>query len=334
MSSTLDRNWLPILNKYWEPSPVRSIIELIITGVPFVALWLLALWSLSISYWLTLAISIPASGFLVRLFLIQHDCGHGAFFRKRITNDWVGRVLGVFSLTPYYLWRKQHATHHAGSGNLHHRGIGDIDTLTVVEYQAKSPMGRFGYRVYRHPLVLFAIGPAYNFWLRQRLPMGFMRAGWRYWASAMTTNLAIFLVIGVLIYFIGFGRFLAVHVPISLIATSIGVWLFYVQHQFEDTYWSQNPDWKLQDAALKGSSHYDLPLILRWFTANIGVHHVHHLNARIPYYRLTEVLRDFPELADVSRLTLRESFKCINLGLWDETQQKLIPFRQANISQG
>jgi omega-6 fatty acid desaturase (delta-12 desaturase) len=219
--------------------------------------------------------------------------------------------------------------HHAGSGNLDQRGMGDIDTLTLAEYKKLSGLGRFGYRVYRHPFVLFGIGPAYNFWIRQRLPFGFMGAGWRYWASAMGTNLAILSACAAMISLVGWKPFLMVHLPITVVATSIGVWLFYVQHQFEDTFWSRDPAWKLQDAALLGSSHYDLPPILRWFTANIGVHHVHHLNARIPYYRLQQVLRDHPELTGIRRLTLKDSLRCIPLALWDEDRQKLISFAEA-----
>ncbi len=323
------REWLPLLTRYWQPSVTRSALELAITFVPFIALWAAAYWALSISYWLTLAISIPAGGFMVRLFLIQHDCGHGAFFARKKVNDWVGRILGVFTLTPYYVWRRAHAAHHAGSGNLDRRGLGDIDTLTVKEYQGLSRLGRFGYRLYRHPLILFGLGPAYNFLLRQRLPLGYMRAGWRYWISAMGTNVVMALVIAVLIYFVGLGPFLLVHLPIAIIATSIGVWLFYVQHQFEDTVWARTGEWTVQEAALYGSSHYDLPGILRWFTANIGVHHVHHLCSKIPYYRLQQVLRDYPELAALKRMTLMQSFGCIRLGLWDENQQRLISFAEA-----
>lgn len=320
------KNWIPILAQYWKPDMWRSISEIFITLVPFLLFWTAAWAALSISYWLTLALSIPTAGFMVRLFLIQHDCGHGAFFQKRSLNDWVGRALGVFSLTPYYVWRRAHALHHAGSGNLAKRGMGDIETLTLAEYRELSPMGRFGYRLYRHPLVLFGIGPAYNFWIRQRLPVGFMSSGWRYWLSAMGTNLAIIAVAGGVIYLVGFGPFLLVHLPVTIIATSAGVWLFYVQHQFEDTFWRQDKDWDLQDAALMGSSFYDLPPVLRWFTANIGIHHVHHLNARIPYYRLPQVLLDHPELTNIRRLTLKDSLACVHLGLWDEDRQKMISF--------
>lgn len=323
------RDYMQLLAKYRQPDHFRSVLELIITVCVFFALWAAAWWSLSISYWLTLLISIPAGGFLVRFFLIQHDCGHSAFFRNRATNDWVGRVLGVFTMTPYADWKRTHAGHHATTGNLDKRGMGDIDTLTVREYQAKSALGRLGYRLYRHPLVMFGIGPSYNFMLRNRVPYGLFQADKRYWISAMGTNIAMAMVFGSMIYAVGAGHFLMIHVPVMLTAASIGVWMFYVQHQFEDTVWAGNDDWDLPEAALYGSSHYDLPAVLRWLTANIGIHHVHHLNSRIPYYRLPQVLKDFPELAAVRRLTIAESFACVKLRLWDESQHKMVPIPAA-----
>ena len=226
------------LTRYREPDHMRSVIELIITGVLFVVFWVAAWWALSISYWLTLAISVPAGAFLVRLFLIKHDCGHGAFFRRRIFNDWVGRVIGVLTLTPYDVWRRKHAIHHATSGNLDKRGTGDIDTLTVKEYRALPRLRRIVYRLYRHPLIMFGVGPAYHFLLRNRLPLGFSHADRRYWISTMGTNATIALVAGIMIYFLGAAPFLLVQLPITLLAASIGIWLFYVQHQFEDTVWA------------------------------------------------------------------------------------------------
>ncbi len=324
------RDLLRALARYREPDHGRSAFELIITVVPFVGLWVAAWWAFSISYWLTLAIAVPAAAFLVRLFLIQHDCGHGAFFRRRNINDWVGRVLGVFTLTPYYVWRCDHATHHATSGNLDKRGVGDIDTLTVKEYMALPRRRRIAYRVYRHPLVMFGIGPVCQFLLRNRLPLGFKTAGSRFWISTIGTNVAIALVAGIMIYLIGAGPFLLVQLPITLLASSIGVWLFYVQHQFEDTFWDGSETWDAHDAALYGSSHYDLPGVLRWITANIGVHHVHHLSSRIPYYRLPQVLRDFPEFAQIRRITLMQSLVCAKLRLWDEDQRKLVSFTEAH----
>ena len=291
------------------------------------------LWAiLDSGYWLCLLFALPAAGFVLRLFMIQHDCGHGAFFRRRLANDWVGRVIGVVTLTPYDLWRRAHAIHHASSGNLNRRGIGDIDTLAVSEYLALSQWHRLKYRLYRHPIVMFGVGPAYLFILRHRLPMGLMRGGWEAWLSTMATNVAIAIMVATMIWLVGFGPFLLVHLPIMLLADSVGVWLFYVQHQFEDTFWAHDEGWSLHEAALHGSSHYDLPNVLRWFTANIGVHHVHHLCSRIPYYRLQQVLRDHPQLAAVGRITLFQSFRCVRMVLWDERRRRLVSFRQVHAS--
>ena len=318
---------------YRIPSHSRSIAELVITAVPLAALWMAAWFTFWLGYaWATPLIAIPAAGFLVRLFMIQHDCGHGTFFSHRRANDWVGRVIGVLTMTPYDFWRRTHAVHHASAGNLDRRGIGDVDTLTVREYRALSRWGRLKYRLYRHPLVMFGLAPAYLFLLRQRLPVGLMHHGWQPWGSTMATNLAIALIVAMLVWFIGLKAFLLVHLPIMLLAAAVGVWLFYVQHQFERTTWERDGAWSLHDAALHGSSHYDLPALLRWFTANIGLHHVHHLCSRIPYYRLPRVLRDYPELRDIGRLTLRESLRCVPLALWDEERNRLVSFRQAAAS--
>lgn len=321
------RDWLGLLDPYRKPQIKRSILELIATAVPLAVLWVLAWLALSVSVWLTLLLSIPAAGFLVRLFLIQHDCGHGSFFRKRATNDWCGRILGVLTLTPYDVWQRSHSVHHASTGNLDLRGVGDIKTLTVSEYRALPLWRRMMYRTYRHPLVLFGIGPAYQFLIEHRLPRGYWTSGWKFWVSSMATNAGIALFVVLMIWLVGAKPFLMVHLPIVLLASSIGVWLFYIQHQFEDAHWETSPDWNLHEAALHGSSHYDLPGPLRWMTANIGVHHIHHLCARIPYYRLSEVLRDYPELADVQRITLFESFRYANLQLWCTEQKRLISFR-------
>ncbi len=325
-----DARALPqILARYRVPSPARSIVELVITVAPLVLLWFLIWATLDLGYWLGLLLALPAAGFLVRLFMIQHDCGHGAFFRLRRTNDWVGRVIGVLTLTPYDFWRRTHAVHHSTSGNLDRRGIGDIDTLTVREYLARSRWGRLRYRLYRHPAVMFGLGPAYLFILQHRLPVGLMRGGWQPWLSTMATNAAIAVIVAAMIWLIGIGPFLLVHLPIMLLAASAGVWLFYIQHQFETTVWARDGAWNLQEAALHGSSHYALPGPLRWFTANIGVHHIHHLCSRIPCYRLPLVLRDHPDLEAIGRLTLFQSVRCARLVLWDDGRQRLVSFREA-----
>ena len=323
------RDWMRVLSTYREPIFWRSVWELGVTVVPFFALWAASWWALSISFWLSLPISVVTAGFLVRLFLIQHDCGHGAFFRKKPVNDWVGRVLGVLTLTPYDVWRKTHAIHHAASGNLDERGMGDIHTMTVREYEEASVWKKIEYRLYRHPITLFVFAPVYLYLFQNRLPVGLMKAGWVYWLSAMGTNVAIGLLAGTMIWLVGLVPFLQIYLPTTLIAAAIGMWLFYVQHQFEETHWDEKADWQVHEAALYGSSHYDLPGVLRWMTANIGVHHVHHLYARIPFYRLQQVLRDHPSLGEVRRLTLWESFSCVKLQLWDENRRRLVSYAEA-----
>ena len=325
------RDWTRILARYRDPNLARSLFEIAVTLVPFVAIWF-AMWALlERGYWLALLLAVPGAGFLVRLFMIQHDCGHGAFFQDRRVNDWVGRAIGILTLTPYDLWRRSHASHHATTGNLDRRGIGDIGILTLEEYRARNAWGRLTYRAYRHPVVMFVLGPAHLFLLQHRLPVGFMRGGLLPWASTMTTNAGLVATISVFIWLIGLKSFLLVQLPITLLAASIGVWLFYVQHQFEETSWDNDCDWNLHEAALRGSSYYELPGILRWFTANIGMHHVHHLYSRIPYYRLPQTLRDNPELKSISRLTLRESFRCVRFTLWDESRRRMITFREAGL---
>jgi omega-6 fatty acid desaturase (delta-12 desaturase) len=300
-----------------------------VTVVPLGMLWLAAVFLVRAEIWMGLLLTIPAGAFLVRLFLIQHDCGHGSFFRGRTANGWVGRVIGVFTLTPYEAWRRSHAHHHAGTGNLDRRGIGDLDTMTAAEFRA-LPRGRqWLYRIYRHPLMLFGVGPVYQFLICHRFPSGPARRSWRPWLSTMGTNLAIVTLGSAMIWMLGASTFLLVQVPITLIAALIGVWLFYVQHQFEDTTWDRNGDWNFHQAALHGSSHYDLPPVLRWLSANIGVHHVHHLCSAIPFYRMPDVLRACPELRSVGRLGLRESFGLTALALWDERSRRMISFREA-----
>ena len=322
------RDWVKVLATYREPSAWRSWFELGVTLGPFVVLWALAWWSLSFSGWLALGISIVNAAFLLRLFTIQHDCGHGAFFKNRTLSDWIGRAIGVLTLTPYDVWRRSHAIHHSASGNLGRRGMGDINTLTVAEYQARSPLKRFMYRLYRHPIVMFGLGPGYIFFLQNRLPLGFMAKA-KYWLSAMGTNIGILAALLIIFYFGGLMPILLIFVPSTLLAATAGVWLFYVQHQFETTHWEDEEDWDIHDAALHGSSHYVLPRALQWLSANIGIHHVHHLYSRIPFYRLPEVLRDHAALAEGNRMTIKESLANARLHLWDEQSKRLLSFREA-----
>lgn len=320
--------WVRVLAKYREPDTLRSTWELAVTLGPFVVLWGLAWWAMSVSYVLTLLLSLCNAAFLLRLFCIQHDCGHGSFYTNKQVSDWLGRILGVLTLTPYDVWQRSHAIHHGASGNLTRRGMGDIHTLTVTEYQALSPYNRLMYRLYRNPVVLFGFGPGYLFLLQNRLPLGMMGQV-KYWVSAMGTNVAILLSLSLMLYFGGVMPILLIFLPSTLLAATAGVWLFYVQHQFEHTHWDEEQDWQVHEAALHGSSHYVLPSVLQWLSANIGIHHVHHLYSRIPFYRLPEVLRDHAELAESNRMTIRESLATARLHLWDEKTRRLLSFRQA-----
>jgi omega-6 fatty acid desaturase (delta-12 desaturase) len=327
------RDWALALKPYRQADMGRATLELAVTFPPFAALWAAMVIASSHGLsWLSFALAPFAAGLLVRLFMIQHDCGHGAFFPNKQANEWVGRAIGVLTMTPYDLWRRSHAIHHATSGNLDRRGIGDIDTLTVREYFARSWRGRLAYRLYRHPLVMFGIGPAYVFLIENRLPLGFMRKGAMPWLSTMSTNAGILLAAGLLIWAVGLAPVLIVHLPIVVIGATAGVWLFYVQHQFEGTTWERSATWSQPEAALHGSSLYELPPPLDWVSGNIGIHHVHHLSSGIPFYRLQTVLRDHPELGAVSRLSLKDSLGCVRLALWDEQNRRLVSFREARAS--
>jgi omega-6 fatty acid desaturase (delta-12 desaturase) len=322
------RTWNEILGPYKRPNAGRSTFQLVSTSLLFFAGWAAMAWSLGVSYWLTLLLAFPTAGLLVRLFIIQHDCGHGAFFRSGKLNNAVGAVLGVLTLTPYQYWRRCHAIHHATSGDLDRREMGDITTLTVDEYLALSFWGRLKYRLYRNMFVLLVVGPFFEFAIRQRLPLDTPMSWKREWMSVLGTNVSLAAVLLVMAQTLGLGAFALVHMPVLLISGGLGIWLFYVQHQFEDTYWEHHEGWDYYRAGIEGSSYYDLPAVLHWFTGNIGYHHVHHLSSRIPNYRLRECLEENPELSKVTRITVRESLRCARLKLWDEKQRRLIGFRE------
>ena len=307
----------------------RSITQLLVTAVAFVALWLGMWLSLDHGYWITLLLALPAAGFLVRLFIIQHDCGHGSYFRSRRANDIVGRVLGVITLTPYDYWKRAHATHHAMSGNLDGRGVSDIDTLTVKEYRALTRWRRLVYRLFRHPLVLFGLGPGYLFVITHRLPLELPLLRTGLWRGVMATNVAITGLLVALAVLIGPIALTMIHLPLVLLGSATGVWMFFVQHQFEDTYWERGENWDFVQAALRGSSYYRLPGVLQWMTGHIGLHHVHHLSSKVPNYRLQECVDRIPELKCVQPITMLGSLGCARLALWDEDSRKLISFRDA-----
>ena len=324
---TAAERWKRLLTPFRGPDTWRSVRQLTGTVAIFFGLWIAMLWSLDVHYGLTLLLALPAGGFLMRLFMIQHDCGHGSYFRSRRARDAVGFCIGVLTLIPYQYWRRTHAYHHAHSGDLDLRGFGDIDTLTVREYLQRPRLQRVAYRVYRHPLVLLGIGPLFHFVVKHRYPWDVPRSWKQAWRSVWWTNLAVAAVVVTLGLTLGWQRFFMVHAPITVLTCSLGVYLFYVQHQFENTYWHDHEDWDYFDAAIHGSSHMVLPRPLQWITAHIGLHHVHHLNATIPNYKLEECLRSTPELQTATQIRLRDSWKLLRLTLWDEEARKLIGFR-------
>lgn len=313
-----------------DSSTRRSLTQLAVTFGLFVFFFTLAYASLDISYWLTLALSVPTGIFLVRLFIIQHDCGHGSFFKSKKANDWLGRLMSVFTATPYEFWKRAHAIHHASCSNLERRGTGDITTLTIKEYKALGIVGKIKYRLYRHPLVLFIIGVPVHFAIIQRLPFWQPLPSRKIWKSIVGLDIAMFLVIGGLMYTLGVGPFLKAYLPALVIAAIIGGWLFFVQHQYEDTYWEHEEDWNFHLAGLLGSSYYVLPKFMQWLTGNIGIHHIHHLNSAIPNYRLQECLDASPELQTIpKKIKFLESLKCARLALWDEDSKRLVSFGAA-----
>jgi omega-6 fatty acid desaturase (delta-12 desaturase) len=321
-------NWNRILRPYWGADTRKSVIQLLTSAIPFVALWYAMLRSLEVGYWLTLLLAVPTAGFLMRLFMIQHDCGHGSFFKSRRARDWVGRVIGVLLLTPYEYWRKTHAYHHAHSGDLTFRGFGDIDTFTVKEYLSLTRMKRLGYRLYRNPAILLTVGPLFHFIVKHRYPWDVPRAWKHAWRGVWWTNAAIVAVVAVMWMTIGLKTFLMIQGPVTFLACALGVWLFYVQHQFEHTYWHWHEQWDYYDASLHGSSYLALPKPLQWMTANIGVHHVHHMSARIPNYKLQKAHDDNPEFHVVTKMTIKDTWKLLRLTLWDEDHEQLIGFRE------
>jgi omega-6 fatty acid desaturase (delta-12 desaturase) len=315
---------------YQRPDLWRSLWQVANTFVPYLVLWYLMYRSLAVSYWLTLALAIPTAGLLIRIFIILHDCGHGSFFKSTRANDWLGSVCGVLTFTPYFQWRHAHAIHHASSGDLDRRGVGDILTLTVREYRTLPWWRRLGYRLYRHPLVMFGLGPVFVFLFAHRFVSPI--AGRRERRSVHLTNLALLVIFLLAGLTLGFKEFVLIQLPLMLLSSVVGVWMFYVQHQFEDTYWEEHPDWQYAAAALQGSSYYRLPKVLQWFTGNIGLHHIHHLSPKIPNYNLQRCYDDNPLFQQVTIVTFWESLKTVSLKLWDEERQKLVSFKQARLA--
>jgi omega-6 fatty acid desaturase (delta-12 desaturase) len=322
--------WHDVLAPFAVPCLRRGLLAVATSALPYVALCVLMYLSLSISRVLTLALAIPAAGFLVRVFVVFHDCTHGSLLPSKRANALVGSVLGVFVLAPFRRWRHDHAVHHATSGDLDRRGVGDVITLTVSEYQARSRRGRVTYRLIRNPLVMFGFGPVIAMVIGPRMVARGARRRMR--NSVLGTDVALVVLVGGVCWLIGWQAFLIVWAPAALLAGSIGIWLFYVQHQFEDAYWQSNAEWSYADAALRGSSYLKLPPLLQFFTGNIGLHHVHHLNARIPNYNLQRAHESSPMFDAVPTLSLWDGLRSVRLKLWDERAGRLVTFAQARRS--
>jgi len=321
-----EASWRTVLAPHMAPRLRPALIDVATSVVSYLGLMVAMFVAFRISYLLVLVLAIPAAGFLVRTFIVFHDCAHGSFVRSKRANAMLGAALGVVLYTPFAWWRHEHAVHHATAGDLDRRGVGDIETLTVDEYRARSWRGRFHYRLFRNPFVMFGFGPLWVLLISQRLVRRGMRARLRH--SVLGTDLALALVIGGLCWLVGWKEFLLVQSPPLLLAGAVGIWLFYVQHQFEDAYWQTSDEWSFDDAALQGSSHLDLPPILRFFTGNIGLHHVHHLSARIPNYNL-RAAHEAGKLDWVTSLSLRDGLAAVRLKLWDPDQRRLVTFREA-----
>jgi len=312
--------------RFQVASTSKAIWQLINSMGPYLLLWAAMVYALQVSYWLMLPLAVVAAGFLVRIFIIFHDCGHGSFLPSRRANQIVGAITGLVNLTPYRHWRWQHALHHGTSGDLDHRGAGDVWTLTVQEYLQSNPWKRAAYRFVRHPLVLFALAPLYVFIVHQRFSSP--RAPARERRSVRRTNWALLAAGLLLSWLIGWQSFLLIQLTVSAVAGALGLWLFYVQHQFEGAYWARSEQWDYTAAALKGSSFYKLPKLLQWFTGNIGFHHIHHLSPRIANYHLEECHHAQPYFGTIRPITLLGSLKALDYRLWDEEQQIYVGFSQ------
>ena len=323
-SADKPRPWRELVAPYEKAETLRSLWQIANSVLPYFLLLYVMTLSLKVSYWLALVLAPLAAGFLMRTFIIFHDCGHRSFFASQKANDVAGIITGVITLTPYYYWTRSHAIHHATAGDLSRRGTGDVMVLTVNEYLALSPLKKLGYRLYRNPIIMFLIGPAFVFLIAHRFAK--QGIGKRELNSVLWTNLAIAGMLALMIWLMGLRTFLLVQLPVWLIGFSLGVWLFYVQHQFEGTYWESHERWNFMQAALYGASFYKLPKILQWFSGNIGFHHIHHLSPRIPNYKLEKCYQENELFRSVKPLTLLSSLRTISLRLWDEEQRKLVGF--------
>jgi omega-6 fatty acid desaturase (delta-12 desaturase) len=320
--------WREALAPYARPRLSRSVVDILTSIVPYLGLSVAMYNLLDVSYLLVLALAVPTAGFLLRTFILFHDCAHGSFLPSKAANAWLGRFLGLVVWSPYYQWRHEHAVHHATSGDLDRRGVGDVPTLTVTEYHEMGLWGRLGYRLFRNPVVMFGIGPIWALVIQPRLGPSSKRP--RLIRSVWGTNVALLVAVSALCIFFGWLDFLLVWFPPVWMAGSAGVFLFYVQHQFEDAYWQNSDDWSYAEAALQGSSYLKLPKVLQFFTGNIGLHHFHHLSARIPNYNLQRAHDDNPIFHDVPTLTLRDGLKATRYKLYDCERRRLVTWAEAS----
>jgi omega-6 fatty acid desaturase (delta-12 desaturase) len=318
--------WKQVVARYQKPAVWRGVWQVLNTLGPYVALWGLMYLCLRVSVWLAVPLAILAGCFLVRIFIIFHDCGHGSFFKSRLANDILGTLMGALCLTPYYHWRWEHALHHSTSGDLDRRGTGDVWTLTVQEYLEASRWKRFAYRLARNPFILFVLAPLYLFLIKERFAAP--QAPPREQRSVYLNNAILVLIAVLMSWIFGWKNYLLLQLIPVMVAGSAGVWLFYVQHQFEGVYWQRRDQWDYTMAALQGSSFYKLPRILQWFSGNIGFHHIHHLSPRIPNYHLEKCHQSEPLFQTVKPVTLASSFKSFSFRLWDEQRQKLVGYRE------
>jgi acyl-lipid omega-6 desaturase (Delta-12 desaturase) len=323
--------WKTALAPYARPHLGRSLLDLATSVVPYLGLMALMFWLYDISYLLVLPVMFPAAGFLVRTYIVFHDCAHGSFFPSKRANTWLGSVLGLLVFTPFLRWRHEHAVHHATSGDLDRRGVGDVPTYTVAEYRAMSWRQKLGYRLFRNPVVMFGFGPLWAMIISPRWVSRDARE--RIQRSVYATDVALVALIVAMCWLVGWQEYLLVQIPTALLAGSAGIWLFYVQHQFEDAYWQNSDDWSYADAALRGSSYLKLPKVLQFFSGNIGFHHVHHLSARVPNYNLQRAHEANPIFHDVPTLSLWEGLRCVRLKLWDEERGRLVTWAEAATSQ-
>lgn len=313
--------------KYSTPNLKKSLWQIANTFIPYIALWILMIYSLNISYWITTFLVILAAGFLVRMFIIFHDCGHGSFFKSRKANLFVGSFFGILAFTPYYKWHKLHMQHHATVGNLDKRGLGDVWTMTKKEFESSKKWKKIYYKLYRHPVFMFGIGPVFVFFIQNRFTRKWLTRKEK--LNVYFTNVALVVLFVGMSFLVGFWTYLILQIIVMYVAAIAGLWLFYLQHQYEEVTWYRNKEWDFKEVALGGSSYVKFPKVLQWFSGNIGFHHIHHLNSRIPNYNLEKCYNENSVFQEVKPVTFIVSMKSLKLRLWDEKLQKLVSYKNA-----